>query len=37
MQFFSMQLDFHGENKIHKISLEISFKNFSDAFKKQLF
>ena len=37
MQFFSIQFDFHRENKIHKISLQLSFKNFPNAFKKQLF
>ena len=34
-QFFSMQIDFHRENKIHKISLFlslVSFKNFPEAF-----
>ena len=37
MQFFSMLRVFRRENKIRKISLEVSFKNFPNAFKKRLF
>ena len=37
MQFFSMQLDFHRENKIHKMLFQVSFKNFPEAFKNQIF
>ena len=37
MQLFSMQLDFHRENKIHKMLFQVSFKNFPEAFKNQIF
>ena len=32
MQFLSMQLNFHRENKILKMFLQVSFKNFPEAF-----